>query len=117
MSDAPIILRQQAICDRFGAPYLSAASHLKVGIAANVRTGLLPLNGLRHPPEHETTGWYIWAGEELPEADDFFQPLHVQHLAEWCPSVLPYLGLGAGWRFLLAPDHEDVWRDPSLLNG
>ncbi|WP_429851321.1 immunity protein Imm33 domain-containing protein [Brevibacillus porteri] len=29
----------------------------------NEREGVLPLNGLRIHPEHDTTGWYIWAGE------------------------------------------------------
>jgi hypothetical protein len=28
-----------------------------------------------------------------------------------------YLALPAGWRFLLAPDHEDVWFDVNLLDG
>ena len=26
------------------------------------------------------------------------------------------LGLGPGWRFLIAPGHEDVWFDANLLN-
>jgi hypothetical protein len=86
-----------------------------VGVAAAVGTGLLPLNGLRHPIEGATCGWYIWAGEEPSESSDFFQPLHVEHLSERCAEVLPYLGLAPGWRFLIANGHEDVWYDPSLL--
>ncbi|WP_434048948.1 MULTISPECIES: immunity protein Imm33 domain-containing protein [Sorangium] len=27
-----------------------------------------------------------------------------------------FLGLPPGWRFLIADEHEDVWKDPSLLN-
>ena len=46
---------------------------------------------------------------------DFFVPLHVEHLAEWCPGVTKFLALPPGWRFLTAPDHEDVWFDVSLL--
>lgn len=86
-----------------------------MGIAHNVRSGLQPLNALRHPPEEGTSGWYIWAGEELSQASDFFAPLHISHLKEWCPQLLPYLGLPAGWRVLLAPGHEDVWFDENLL--
>lgn len=26
------------------------------------------------------------------------------------------LGLAEGWRFLIAPGHEDVWYDASLLD-
>lgn len=103
------------MCERFGVEPYDAPADLRVGVARNVKDGVWPLNGLRHPPEGDTTGWYIWAGEELSEAPDFFEPLHVGHLAEWCPVVLPYLALPPGWRFLLAPDFEDVWQDPALL--
>jgi hypothetical protein len=41
--------------------------------------------------------------------------MHVRHLAEECPEILPYLGLPPGWRFLVTPDHEDIWFDQSLL--
>ncbi len=75
------------------------------------------MNGLRHQPEQGTTGWFIWAGEDLSDDPDFFVPLHAKHLAEWCPEVLVYLALPPGWRFLLAPDHEDVWQDNTLLNS
>jgi hypothetical protein len=86
-----------------------------VGVAANVRDVIWPLNGLRHPPEGDTCGWYIWAGEDLSQDPGFFSPLHVAHLSEWCPAVLPYMSLAPGWRFVIAPGYEDVWFDPSLL--
>lgn len=89
---------------------------MKVGISRSVRDGVLPLNGIRHLPVGETTGWYIWAGEELSQDEDFFVPLHVEHLSAWCPQVVPYLALPPGWRFLLAPGYEDVWFDSSIVH-
>jgi hypothetical protein len=106
---------QRELCKRYGAPYAQIAPHLKVGIARNVREGILPINGLRHPAVGDTTGWYIWAGGEPSDDPEFFVPLHVEHLAEWCPTILRFLGLPPGWRFLVAGEHEDVWEDPSLL--
>jgi hypothetical protein len=106
---------QLEVCKKYRLPWTESPSKLKVGIADNVKTGLMPINGLRHPPQGDTTGWYIWAGEEPSSAPNFFKPLHVEHLAEWCPAVLPYLGLPPGSRFLIAPNHEDVWEDKSLL--
>jgi hypothetical protein len=106
---------QLAVASRFGvlpSPPLPAE---KAGVALNVRDGVWPINGLRHPVAADTTGWYIWAGEELSEAPDFFAPVHIEHLATWCPIVVPYLALPPGWRFLLAPDYEDVWYDETLL--
>lgn len=106
---------QREVCVRLHAKHFATPSHLKVGISRDVREGKLPINGLRHLPVGDTTGWYLWAGGE-PSADpDYFLPLHVSHVASWCSAVLPYLGLPPGWRFLLAPGHEDVWFDESLL--
>jgi hypothetical protein len=112
-----IVPTQRLLCLKYNAGFFPSPIHLKVGIARNVREGLLPLNGLRHAPDGDTTGWYIWAGGEPSSDADFFVPLHVEHLAEWCPAVLPFLGLPPGWRFLVAGDHEDVWQDSSLLDG
>ena len=106
---------QLATCRRVGAEFLASPSDLKVGIARQT-LGSTPINGLRHVPADGTTGWYIWSGEELGKNAGFFQPLHVAHLPEECPEVIPYLGLAPGWRFLIAPGYEDVWFDQSILH-
>ena len=105
---------QRTTAERFGADYSPVEATDLVG-AAVAKLTRLPLNALRHPPEVGTSGWYIWGGEEFPDDPEFFQPLHAVHLKEYCPSILSYLGLGPGWRVLLAPDYEDVWFDGSLL--
>ena len=106
---------QEDLTRRFGGAFLPTRPDQVVGIARNLGTGLLPLNGLRHPPEGQTSGWYLWAGRELSAAPDFFEPVHAGHLTETCPEVIAYLGLGPGWRFLLAGAHVDVWYDAKLL--
>jgi hypothetical protein len=107
---------QEATCRKYGTAHVPAPFDLKVGISRNVREGALPINGLRHPPTADTTGWYLWGGGEPSGEPDFFVPLHVAHLGEWCPEVLRFLGLPPGFRFLLAGDHEDVWEDRALLD-
>ncbi|WP_332643758.1 immunity protein Imm33 domain-containing protein [Aeromicrobium sp.] len=74
-----------------------------------------PIHGLRHAPEAGTSGWYIWTGE-FNEAGDFFQPLHAAHLVQRAPGVAKFLTLPPGSRFLIAPDHEDIWSDETLLD-
>jgi len=106
---------QQDVCRRFRAQFDPVTEDMTVGIALNVRGTTEHINGLRHRPEGHTAGWYIWAGQEFSEAGDFFKPLHVTHLKNWCPQVLKYLALPPGWRFLVARNYEDVWFDPSLL--
>ena len=106
---------QRLVCDRFDVAPFPSPETSKVGVSRNLGGAQTPIHGLRHPPEGDTTGWYIWRGE-YSRADDFFRPLHVAHLRELCPRVLPYLALPPGWRFLLADDYEDVWRDGTLLN-
>jgi hypothetical protein len=105
---------QRSVCARFGAAFLESSPQSKVGIALNT-LGHLPLNGLRHPPEGGTCGWYIWAGESFSTDPNDWNALHVSHLAVRCADALPYLGLAPGWRFLIAPGYEDVWYDESLL--
>ena len=114
MTKDQIAQMRQGLATKYGFTRCPASEAEKVGIAENVRSGQLPLNGVRCLPEKGTTGWYIWAGETMSDDPDFFVPLHVSHLAEWCPDVLAYLELPPGWRFLFAPDHEDVWFDPEV---
>ncbi len=106
---------QKETCEKYGSKYVSSPPDKKAGVAENVRADIEPINGLRHPTEGDTTGWYIWAGEELSDSPDFFKPLHVAHLNDWCPKVKKFLGLAPGWRFLIAGDYEDVWYDATLL--
>lgn len=110
-----IIQMQKSVCSEHNAVFTPSPSTMKLGIDASIETGARPINGLRHPPEGDTTGWYIYAGTTIDSDPDFFKPLHVEHVAEWCPAVQKYLGLPAGWRFLLDGDYEDVWFDASLL--
>lgn len=111
-----VISAQKRLCRDQGVGFFPAHPDLKAGVARNLRSGQKPLNGLRHPPTPSTTGWYIWAGGEPSVEDDFFLPLHVAHLLEWCPLALKYLGLPPGWRFLTDGIYEDIWFDPGLLD-
>lgn len=115
--DSPTIIAQQGICQRFGADFQHADPNRMIGVARNIHDSkLFPINGLRHPAEGKTTGWYVWRGEEFSTEADFFQPHHVMHIHQICPEIIPYLGLASGWRFLLAPGYEDVWYDETLLD-
>ena len=107
---------QIKICNKYGVSYTPTLYYLKVGIAENVKEGIRPLNGLRHQQEAGTSGWYIWAGEKLSDDPNFFVPLHVEHIAKWCPLILKYLGLPPGWRFLVTESYVDIWEDKTLLN-
>ena len=120
MGDSPedaAVTAARAVCDSYGVTPCPVQDREKVGIARNVLDGVYPINGLRMVPEGDTCGWYLWAGEELPDDPDFFVPLHVAHLTTWCPEALPYLSLPPGWRFLIAPGYEDIWEDQDLLNN
>ncbi len=107
---------QHDVCVRFGAKCVPVEPGSKVGIALQT-VGRQPLNAVRHPREAGTCGWYLWWGDSLTEDPEFFQPLHVEHLPERCPAVVPYLSLPPGWRVQVAPDHEDVWFDAELLHS
>ena len=116
-NEATLINEQKSICEKYGAAFMDAPLNLKVGISESVKEGIQPINGLRHFPKGDTTGWYIWAGE-YSDSPDFFKPLHVEHLDKWSSLIKPFLGLEPGYRFLIAENgnYVDVWEDLSLLD-
>lgn len=107
-------MREQTVCEWAGVTPVPPKSNSKLGIALG-SLGKGPIHGVRHPEAGDTNGWYIWCGE-LSTAEDFFSPLHVEHLVDYLPAVLEYLDLAPGYRFLIdGNDFEDVWFDRTLL--
>ena len=107
------------ICHKYGFEPFEYDEILRIGISDNLLTKetIFPINGLRHNPEGNTSGWYIWGGEGYSEEDDFFKPLHIFHLKKYRPELLKYLSLPPGTRFLLGEnDYVDVWFDENLIN-
>lgn len=119
VNETELIKIQKLICDKYGFNFEPSDLHLKLGISYDIKekSKTMPIHALRHPVKGDTTGWYIWAGDYSTDKD-FFQPLHIVHLLECCPLILPYLGLPAGCRVLIAENgnYVDVWEDLSLLN-
>ena len=105
---------QRSICDKYNSRWIPANKHLKVGISTDLH--LDPINGLRHPADPSTTGWFIWTGE-FSQRNDFFQPLCAEHLLQTRPGIIKYLALDVGFRFLVTESgYEDVWYDKNLLS-
>lgn len=109
---------QQRICLIYGASYVGVDPEMKLGISRSALDNTMPLNGLRYQIEGDTSGWYIWGGEEFSDDPDFFIPMHIKHVMSSSPQIVRYLGLPPGWRFLtVPPDYEDVWEDYELLDS
>lgn len=106
---------QEEVCSKFGVAANPPVEGETLGIAL-ATIGELPINGFRIRLEG-TCGWFIWAGGEASTHPDFFQPLHVERIAKYLPSIEPYLSLPPGYRFQIAEGYEDVWFDPALLVG
>lgn len=115
--DTQIIEDQLQICDKYSVKYTPTDMNFLIGISENTDGKNVPINGLRHPKQGDSSGWYIWSGKELPQDKSFFKPFHAHHLVERCPQALRFLGLPVGYRFLIDNDgYMDVWYDPSLLD-
>lgn len=111
------IKREKTVCEWKGVEPVKPKSGSKLGIAIET-IGQLPINGLRLKEENGTNGWYIWCGDEMSEAEDFFSPLHIEHISDYLPEVEEYLDLPPGYRFLIdGNNYEDVWYDEELLNA
>jgi hypothetical protein len=106
------IKRQKEICAIHNSQWKPINKKLRIGVSANLDKE--PINGLRHPSEKGTTGWFIWTGD-YSERDDFFQPMCAEHLLQIRPDIIKYLGLNIGFRFLKDnKGYEDVWYDEKL---
>lgn len=105
---------QEQVCSRVGATGIPPSTGDKLGIAL-ATIGKLPINGLRISLKG-TCGWFIWAREVALDDPDFYQPLHVEHIAQYLPAVEPYLSLPPGYRFQIADGYEDIWFDSQLLS-
>lgn len=110
-----MIEAQTIICENQGCKTEFPEANETLGIALST-LGKKPINGLRHPNENGTCGWYLWCGEEFSEDTEFFEPLHVSHISEYLPSIEKYLALPAGYRFLVTETYEDIWFDETLKN-
>lgn len=108
---------QIEICKKYNTEFEQIDCNMKLGVADNFFDGTLPLNGIRHRQENGSSGWYLWAGEEMSEDEDYFKPLHTFHLQSKMPEIIKFLALPEGWRFLVGTDDEDVWLDENLLTN
>jgi hypothetical protein len=115
MTDDDLTRLQRAVCRRYGASFVEANGQVAVGVAKDSRTGLFPIQGFRRRVEGESSGWHIWAGEVMSDAADFFRPISIIYLDEWCAGLKQYLALAPGWRFRIDRNGEHVWEDRSLL--
>ena len=106
--------KQKQICKKHNSKWNPINKELKIGCSDDLLSE--PLNGLRHPQEGDTTGWYIWSGE-YSDKEDFFKPICAKHLLKIRPEIINYLGLDTGFRFFIDSNgYEDVWYDENLLN-
>ncbi|MDV6168158.1 hypothetical protein R1T16_06955 [Flavobacterium sp. DG1-102-2] len=106
----------QYICEKYNVEHSPVEENSIIEISKSVREGIMPMDGLRHPVEGNSNGWYIWAGD-FSEATDFFEPIHASHLKDINQNIIRYLGLPPGYRFLMTNDgYEDVWEDKTLLD-
>jgi len=80
----------ESIYDRLALPPEYPAPASKLGVSKSALSGEWPLHGLRHRPDPLTNGWFIWSGE-YSDADDFFVPLHFEHVEDRLRAAPPYL--------------------------
>jgi hypothetical protein len=106
---------QRILCHRYGASYEPPVAGSRMGVALQSLSGV-PTYGIRKPPAHGTNGWYIWAGE-WSNAPDFYQPVCIEHAADYFANAVPFLALPPGWAFITDGDYIDVWYDPKYLES
>lgn len=80
----------------------------KIGVAIS-SLKIQPIRGRRYLPQGDTEGWFIWGGEYSDHVD-FYSPVHVGHVIDIVPIIVPYLALEPGFSFIIDfQGYEDVW--------
>jgi hypothetical protein len=108
--DLENINKQQQICSKYQSAFCPTLPDDMVAIALET-IGQSPIYGVRVAQKTPTDNveWFIYCGEHS-DAEDFYKPVHAQHLAEYLPSVQAYLALAPGYHFIIDDaGYEDVW--------
>ena len=77
MMDDSIKSQQKKVCKKYSSVFSDSPRLYKIGISEGAMNGELPIHGFRHPPEGDTCGWFIYAGDSMSKDPDYFKPLHV----------------------------------------
>jgi len=98
---------QNQLCAKYQLAPVASEDMVAVALAT---VGRMPIHGTRLVLEDgENVSWFIYCGEHT-QAEDFYQPLHISHLPDYLPLVLPYLRLPPGANFIIDDQgYEDVW--------
>lgn len=102
---------QKFNCMKFNSKFVQTSKNEMVAVALD-SLGKIPITGIRNVLEEgENISCFFYCGE-FSEDDDFFKPIHISHLENYLPEVIPYLALGEGFRFVIDKQgHEDVWKE------
>src|ERR1700761_526476 len=97
---------QAGICIKYGADLCVTPENGMIALSKTFSKSAVPINGLRHPLEGTMSGWFIWSGE-LSVVEYSFEPVHATHLEQIYPTLIKYIGLAPGWRFLFDENYGD----------
>uniref|UniRef100_UPI00406D35E3 immunity protein Imm33 domain-containing protein n=1 Tax=Acinetobacter sp. D009 TaxID=3138069 RepID=UPI00406D35E3 len=111
-----VIDAQKCNCMKFNSKFVQPSKNEMVAVALD-SLGKIPNTGIRNVLEEgENISWFFYCGE-FSEDDDFFKPIHISHLENYLPEVIPYLALEEGFRFVIDKQgYEDVWKEEYRLN-
>lgn len=106
-----MIEQQKRICAKSNSRFVLPLEDEMVAVALE-SLGKTPITGIRNILEGgENISWFFYCGE-FSEDDNFFKPIHVGHLTEYLPEVIPYLALEEGFRFIIDNSgYEDIWQE------
>jgi hypothetical protein len=102
---------QKAICEKYDSIFCPVSKDEMIAIALET-IGRMPVYGVRVVKECAgDVEWFIHCGE-FSDNEDFYKPMHAQHISNYLPSVEKYLALDRGFKFIIDDQgYEDVWHE------
>lgn len=104
---------QHDLCTAVGAAFGPPHASHTVYVSEGVYEGVLPLEGVRYPAHPPDAGWFLTTDQYNGDFRSL-KRVHLFHLTEARPELIPLVGLPAGYRFTLKDEDCDcdVWFDP-----
>jgi len=102
---------QRAICEKYGSSIIPYAPDEQIAVAL-CSMGKQPLYGVRvYPKAGETISWFFYYGQ-YSDAENFYQPICIEHAKKQMPEIEPYLCLDYGYKIIVdLTGYEDIWRE------
>jgi hypothetical protein len=104
---------QMMLCTKYGVEFCPIGADRLVAVTPRALDDHSPLEGGRHEPDGDMSGWFLTGSDFAGNVSDF-QILHLYHVTSKRPELAKFLALPEGYLFRLRGNEEHVGKIKSI---